>query len=163
MRTCVRDICTNTSAVRAGAAWPRDDRVCPLVRTAAHHGVLPNLDFVTAGDMPPNPSELLLHKSWTELLAQASRSVDLVLVDVPPVLAVSDVEAIAGTAGTVFLVARYGVTRLAKVTESIRRLQKAGFEVTGLLFNSVKARGGLHDGRGETYQYTDYGYYRDHA
>jgi tyrosine-protein kinase Etk/Wzc len=129
----------------------------------AHKGVLPNLDFVASGHFPPNPSELLLHRNWSELIAQASREYDVVIVDAPPVLPVSDVEALSGVAGTIFLVARFEVTRGGDLSESLKRLQKVGAEVTGVIFNAVKPRGGIHGGKHGGYRYTDYSYHQDNT
>ncbi|SAK39276.1 tyrosine-protein kinase involved in EPS biosynthesis [Caballeronia fortuita] len=131
--------------------------------TVTHRGVLPNLDLVTTGKLPPNPSALLHGTNWSDLIASASKDYDLVIIDAPPLLAVSDSEAISSAAGTVFLVTRFGKTRSGDVIEAERRLAQAGSKVTGILFNSMKPRSGIYGGRYQAYRYVDYNYHDDRA
>lgn len=127
---------------------------------AVHKDVQPSLDFLSTGILPPNPADLLLRGAWRDLVEMASREYDVVLLDAPPVLAVSDAGIMAAVAGTVFLVARFGDTRIGEITESVRRLSKSGVDVTGLLFNGVKPRGGnyAYGGKYGHYRYIAYNY-----
>lgn len=123
--------------------------------------VAPNLDLITTGTMPPNSGELLLSPSMVQLLQDLSAQYDLVLIDTPPVLAVSDTQAIAPHAGTVFLVARAEVTSLGELHESTKRLGQAGVLVKGVVFNDLdtsRQRYGGYGYKNSRYRYTNYQY-----
>ncbi|MDO8458004.1 MAG: polysaccharide biosynthesis tyrosine autokinase, partial [Burkholderiaceae bacterium] len=123
--------------------------------------VAPNLDLITTGTMPPNSGELLLSPSMVHLLQDLSAQYDLVLIDTPPVLAVSDTQAIAPHAGTVFLVARAAVTSLGELHESTKRLGQAGVPVKGIVFNDLdtsRQRYGGYGYKSSRYKYTNYRY-----
>ncbi|MDR8726497.1 polysaccharide biosynthesis tyrosine autokinase [Burkholderia pseudomultivorans] len=130
------------------------------VTGATRREILPNLDFIPTGTLPANPAELLMNGRLKDIIAAASRQYDLVVVDAPPVLAVSDAEIIAPLAGTVYLIAMFGKTRTGEISESAKRLRQAGSVVTGLLFNGMKARGGKYSygGKYATYRYISYKY-----
>lgn len=123
--------------------------------------VAPNVDLLTTGTMPPNSGELLLSPSMVQLLQDLSAQYDLVLIDTPPVLAVSDTQAIAPHAGTVFLVARASVTSLGELHECTKRLGQAGIPVKGVVFNDLdtsRQRYGGYGYKSSRYRYTDYKY-----
>jgi tyrosine-protein kinase Etk/Wzc len=104
--------------------------------------VLENLDFITTGSLPPNPSELLLRPAMDQLLATLSPRYDLVLIDAAPLLAVADSLVIGSHASIIFLATRYGVTRPGEIAESIKRLARAGLSAKGVLFNDMSPRPG---------------------
>ena len=123
-------------------------------------GVAPGLDFISTGTMPPNPAELLMSASAQELLEKLSAQYDIVLVDTPPVLVVSDTAILAPQAGTTFLVARADVSSLGELQESSKRLAQSGVTVKGVIFNGLditKRRYGYGYGYGSGYGY-GYGY-----
>ena len=123
--------------------------------------VAPNLDLITTGTMPPNPGELLMSPTTRQLLESLSRQYDLVLIDTPPVLAVSDTQVIASHAGTVFLVARAEVTALGELQESVKRLGQTGVAVKGVVFNDLDTSRQRYGGYGykySRYRYTNYQY-----
>jgi len=102
--------------------------------------VLENLDFLSTGALPPNPSEFLLHRNFGETLKLLSSGYDYVLIDPPPVLAVSDSLVIGAHAGAVFILTRSDVTTDSEINESIKRMNHAGIAPTGILFNDLKTR-----------------------
>ena len=123
--------------------------------------VAPNLDLISTGTMPPNPGELLMSPATLQLLESLSGQYDLVLIDTPPVLAVSDTQVIASHAGTVFLVARAEVTALGELQESVKRLGQAGVAVKGVVFNDLDTSRQRYGGYGykySRYRYTNYQY-----
>ncbi|ABM38492.1 polysaccharide biosynthesis tyrosine autokinase [Polaromonas naphthalenivorans] len=123
--------------------------------------VAPNLDLVTTGTMPPNPGELLMSPATVQLLEALSAQYDLVLIDTPPVLAVSDTQVLAPHAGTVFLVARAEVTALGELQESTKRLGQTGVQVKGVVFNDLDTSRQRYGGYGykySRYRYTNYQY-----
>ena len=124
-------------------------------------GVAPGLDFLSTGTMPPNPAELLMSATAQDLLKQLSTQYDVVLVDTPPVLAVSDTAILAPQAGTTFLVVRADVSSLGEVQEATKRLSQSGVAVKGVIFNGLditKRRYGYGYGYGYGYKYKRYGY-----
>jgi tyrosine-protein kinase Etk/Wzc len=125
-----------------------------------HRAVAPNLDLITTGTMPPNPGELLMSPATLQLLQTLSEQYDLVLIDTPPVLAVSDTQVLAPHAGTVFLVARAEVTALGELQESTKHLGHIGVPVKGVVFNDVDTSRQRYGGYGKysRYRYTNYKY-----
>ncbi len=95
--------------------------------------------------------------SMKRLLGKVSEEYDLVLLDTPPVLAVTDAIVVSEHVGTSILVAREGVTTVGELKESVKRLTQAGAKVTGVVFNGVRARPGTYGAYG-TYRYTKYAY-----
>ncbi len=126
-----------------------------------HRAVASNLDLLTTGTMPPNPGELLMSPATVQLLQNLSAEYDLVLIDTPPVLAVSDTQVLAPHAGTVFLVARAEVTALGELQESTKRLGQIGVPVKGVVFNDLDTSRQRYGGYGykySRYRYTNYQY-----
>jgi tyrosine-protein kinase Etk/Wzc len=112
------------------------------VESVIRAAVLPRLDVITRGRAPARPSELLTSKRLARLLGEMSAQYDLVLVDTPPVLAVTDVGVIGRMAGASFLVVRQGETTLAQIKESTKRLAQVGVPLDGIVLNGVMPRPG---------------------
>lgn len=104
---------------------------------AIRPGVLPQLDLLTTGKLPPNPADMMMSESFAALLKSLSTHYDLVIVDTPPVLVVADAAAVAPLAGAILLVARADQTQLGEIDESAKRLAHAGRAVSGVLFNAM--------------------------
>lgn len=111
---------------------------------------LPNLSFIARGDVPPNPSELLMHSNFTELLKSVEGDYDLVIVDTPPILAVTDAAIIAHHAGTCLMVARFGLNQAKELALAKRRFEQNDVKIKGAIFNAVQRRAA---------GYYSYGYY----
>lgn len=105
-----------------------------------HRRVLDNLDFIPTGALPPNRAEFLQHLNFSNLLDAVSADYDLVVIDPPPILAVSDVLIIGAHVGAVFIVARAGITTEGQITESVKRLNHAGISPQGVVFNDMPLR-----------------------
>lgn len=103
-----------------------------------HAGLISNLDFIAKGKVPPNPSELLMHPRFEELCAWASEHYDIVIIDTPPVLLVTDAAIIGRQAGTTLMVTRFGYTVPKEIEISIDRLEQAGIETKGVILNAVE-------------------------
>ena len=117
---------------------------------AIKRGVVPGLDFIAMGSVVPDPGELLLQPALAELIEQLASRYDMVVIDGPPLLPVADALVLGRLAGTVFLVARSGVTTIAELDESARRLEHAHIDVRGVVLNDYKGAPGRYD-----YGYTD--------
>jgi tyrosine-protein kinase Etk/Wzc len=123
---------------------------------AIHRDVAPHLDLLTTGVLPPNPAELLMSNSLMTVLAEFSRTYDVVIIDTPPVLAAADTLNVAVQAGTLLLVARAGESQVGELHESAKRLSQAGKAVTGVIFNALDLTR-RHYGR-YAYRYGNYRY-----
>ncbi|MEZ9158448.1 polysaccharide biosynthesis tyrosine autokinase [Vibrio lentus] len=116
-----------------------------------------NLDIITRGQVPPNPSELLMHPRFAELMEWASKEYDLVIVDTPPVLAVTDPSIVGTFAGTTLMVARYGQNTIKEIDVARNRFEQSGIEVKGVIFNAIEKKASSSYG----YGYYNYAYSSD--
>lgn len=125
-------------------------RLAAVLNKTAH----PNLHFVACGHSAPNPSELLMHDNFAKLLKEAERDYDFIIIDTPPVLAVTDAVLVAQQAGTCLLVARYGLSTAGQIEAAKRRLAQNGVLLKGAILNGVKRRASSN-----AYETGAYGYY----
>ncbi|MCL9667440.1 polysaccharide biosynthesis tyrosine autokinase [Rosenbergiella epipactidis] len=114
-------------------------------------------DIVSRGKTPPNPSELLMHSRFSQLLSWASDNYDIVLVDTPPILAVTDAAIIGRYVGTTLLVARFEENTAKEMEVSIKRFEQSGIHVKGCILNGVVKKASSYYG----YGYSHYGYTYD--
>lgn len=121
---------------------------------------LEGFDYVATGALPPNPSELLLHPRFEAFLQAMSQRYDQVLIDSPPVMAVTDAAIIGRHVGATLLLARYAHTPLRELEHAARRLQQAGVAVKGVLMNQVAVSTGYGYGYKYAYAYS-YGKRKD--
>lgn len=90
-----------------------------------------NLDFIPRGTIPPNPSELLMGVRFKELIEWAEKNYDIVMIDTPPILAVTDAAIIGHNVGTSLMIARFGVNTVKEMEVSIRRFNQNGIDIKG--------------------------------
>lgn len=109
--------------------------------------------FLPSGPTPPNPAEMLGSQRMRELLADLASRCDIVIVDLPPVLVVSDTCALAGALDGILLIARDGMTKQRGLASSVRSLTQAGGHIIGSIVNCVTRS------KGPGYAYSYYGYY----
>jgi len=116
------------------------------------------LDIITRGQTPPNPSELLMHSSFEKILNEVSGMYDLVLIDTPPVHAVTDPMIIGLHAGVVFMVVRSNQHGMKEIEHAVSRLSQNGVETKGFIFNGYVNKKGANGYGGYGYQsyYGDY-------
>jgi tyrosine-protein kinase Etk/Wzc len=119
---------------------------------AVHH-LSEHLDLLTAGLIPPNPSELLMSPRFGELIELVSKQYDLVIVDTPPILAVTDAAIIGRAAGVTLLVLRAGQHPIREVTMALKRFAQGGVRPPGLVFNDVVRMAADSYGYGYHYHY----------
>ncbi|PPE75645.1 hypothetical protein C3942_01760 [Solimonas fluminis] len=112
------------------------------------------LSLIANGTIPPNPSELLLHERFVQFLKHLSETYDLVIVDTPPVLPVTDASIIGRMAGCVLMVLKEGEHPMRMVEETVRRLRQAGVQLRGIIFNQVGIRGGGYGYYSSYYTYS---------
>ncbi len=97
------------------------------------------ISFLAMGTPPPNPSELLVHGNFIELVRQVSGQYDIVIVDTAPILNLADGIAVGKLAGTNFLVVRGGVNTLQDIKLASGRLKQSDVRVDGVIFNDLSA------------------------
>lgn len=112
------------------------------------------LDFVCRGAVPPNPSELLMHPRFKVLLDWASEHYDFVIIDSPPILAVTDAAIVGQHVGASLLVARFAKTAVKEVEVAIRRFEQNGVTIKGILLNAVEKKASSYYGNYGYYQYS---------
>jgi len=115
-----------------------------------------NLRVLAAGPIPPNPQELLGSQRMKELLRRLEEEADIVVLDTPPILAVSDANVLAARASGVLVVVNAGQTRRAAVRQAVEGLRKVGANVLGCVLNMVSMRGGRSSYYYSSYYYSHY-------
>jgi len=107
-----------------------------------------NLAFIPRGQVPPNPSELLMHNRFKSLMESLSDQYDIVLVDTPPILAVTDAAIVGQLAGSSLIVTRFGVNSVKEVDITLTRFAQNNVEIKGAILNCMERRAS-----------NEYGYY----
>ena len=112
---------------------------------------IPNLSLLLSGTLPPNPSELLGSKRMHQLLEQLHQSYDVVIIDAPPLLPVTDALVLAPMTDGVVLVIDYGGTRIGEARQGKTQLDQSGARVVGVVLNKIPT-----GRRGYAYYYRHY-------
>jgi capsular exopolysaccharide synthesis family protein len=114
---------------------------------------VPNLSIVVSGPLPPNQAELTASRRMHDLLEAATRVFDLIVIDTPPVLSVSDAVALAAQTDGVILVVRGGKTSAEAARRAAEQIDAVKGRILGVLLNRVDARNSSY--------YADHGRYYD--
>jgi len=109
------------------------------------------LDILPSGTRPPNPAELLQTQAMTDLLTTLGRQYDVVLIDAPPLLPVTDGALLAAESDGAFLVVRHGRTTRGQVRTAMDRLDGVGATLNGVVLTMAPARGSDKYGYGYGY------------
>ena len=116
-------------------------------------GSIPNLDFITSGPIPGNPSELLGSDRFNNFLDAARKRYDRVIIDCPPVSAVSDPLSVASRCDGIVFISRFNKIRREHARRTVQRLKEAGVQTIGALINDISAENSHN-----YYYYSDYYY-----
>lgn len=111
------------------------------------------LDFIPSGKYPSNPAELFFHHTFENFIASVRDQYDLVIIDTPPVLAVTDAILIARQAGINLMLLGSHTENLRSVKHAIKILDKGQIKLDGLIFNNTQP-----EKHGYKYGYYNYGY-----
>ncbi|MFC5446793.1 CpsD/CapB family tyrosine-protein kinase [Paenibacillus aestuarii] len=95
-----------------------------------------NLSLITSGSIPPNPSELLSSKKMSALITQLKEDFDMVLIDSPPVLAVTDAQILSNIVDGTVLVVNHGKVKRDAARKAISQLTHAKAKVLGVVLNN---------------------------
>ena len=106
-------------------------------REAIRPNVLPNLDMLPSGPFPPNPSELLNSRSMQRLLEEFEGKYSHIIIDTPPVLAVTDAAVLGAHTDVVVLVLRSGETEQRAAERAVDQLRRVGVRLFGAVLNEV--------------------------
>lgn len=106
----------------------------------SHDTMLPNLHVVPAGPLPPNPADLLSLDRLRALLAEMRETVDVMVLDTPPVLAVSDPLILAAHVDGMIVVSLGGKTRLDTLKRAAATLHQSGVRIIGVVLNQQGAK-----------------------
>lgn len=121
-----------------------------------HQTGIANLTIIPSGPTPPNPAELLSGQAMSRVLAELERNFDLVIVDAPPILPVTDGQILASIVDGVVLVVRQNHTTKAAVKDTKDALEQAHANILGVILNDVKVKGADgYYGYGQGYYYSD--------
>ncbi|MBK5647038.1 polysaccharide biosynthesis tyrosine autokinase [Acinetobacter johnsonii] len=115
---------------------------------------VPGLSVISRGKSPANPSELLSSNQFKNLLEQMSEKFDHVIIDTPPVLAVTDGIIISQYTGVNLVIARYAKTQMKELELTLNRFEQAGVKVNGFILNDIqRSSAGYGYGYGYGYNY----------
>ena len=102
------------------------------------------LTLVACGPLPPNPSELLGSQRFQEMLGELAKDADVVLLDAPPIVAVSDAAVLASKVDGVILVVNAGKTKRDLATRARSLLEKANANILGVVLNNAPVEKSLY-------------------
>jgi capsular exopolysaccharide synthesis family protein len=114
-----------------------------------------NLSLLPAQDKTPNAQDLLGSQRMQKLVQEAAENYDLVIVDTPPILAVTDAAMIARVVDTTLMVVRWGETPRESVVQAVKRLASYGCKIAGIVMAQVDLD--------QQAQYGDGSYHKDYA
>lgn len=117
-----------------------------------HKTSVANLDVITRGKSPTNPSEILSSNQFKELLEQLQSQYDHIIIDTPPVLAVTDGIIISQYTDVNLIVARYAKSQMKELELTLNRFEQAGVKVNGFILNDIQ-RASAGYGYGYNYAY----------
>jgi len=118
-----------------------------------------NLDLLPAGQVPPNPSELLGSEAMKQFLANAEQIYDVVLIDSPPLLPVTDAAILSKMTGGVVLVVAVGRTTKPQLSAALGNIEAIGGRLLGFVMNKIPTKGVDAYRYRYSYKYGSYGTY----
>ncbi|WP_343316401.1 polysaccharide biosynthesis tyrosine autokinase [Acinetobacter soli] len=118
-----------------------------------HHSEVAGLDMITRGKSPTNPSEALSTPQFIAFLEEIMPLYDHILIDTPPVLAVTDGVVIAQNAGVNLVIARHAKTHMKELELTLSRFEQAGIKVNGFILNDIQSTAGYSYGYNYAYGY----------
>jgi len=105
-----------------------------------HQSEVTNLDMIPKGTLPPNPSDILMSPKLESLIEHVKNDYDLVIIDTPPVLTVTDPMIIGKYACATMIVARYNETSIKEMTMIKQRFKQHGIVINGVILNGSKIK-----------------------
>lgn len=112
---------------------------------------IPSLKVLTSGPLPPNPSELIGSPHTQTALTTISQYADIIIIDSPPALAVTDATVLGSLVDGVLMVVRPNVTRKSTLRQATLQFQQVNANILGIVFNNLKLRGNPYAGHYHNY------------
>ena len=135
-----------------------------LLEKAVAYSNIQNLDVILAGDVPPNPSELLGSSRMQKLMESLRKNYDYIILDTPPVNMVTDACVLVPESGGVLFVVRAGLSERGAVVHAVEQLEYSKAKILGFVLNDVQRENGYYGYRKYGYkQYRRYGYGRGYG
>lgn len=103
---------------------------------------IPNLQIITSGPIPPNPAEMMASKRMGAFLEELRRHFDIILIDAPPLLAVTDPQIIASRSDGVIMVIDHGKVKKDAAIKAKANLDNVNARILGVVMNNVKRKNG---------------------
>ncbi len=136
---------------------------------ALRRDVRPGLDLITAGVLPPNPSELLGSKNMTLFLNKVQEYYDYIIIDTPPVNVVTDAVVLSKKVNGVVLVSRQNITTSKALRQTVDTMKNVRARILGVVLTGVKEKYKMFSRYSDSqrgsyskkYSYRYYAYYRD--
>lgn len=119
------------------------------------------LDYIARGTAPPNPSELLMTQKFSQFLDDVEVQYDLIIIDTPPALAVTDAAVVGKQVGTTLMITRFRENPVNEIERSLVQLENAGVVVKGSILNAIERTASSYYGYGYGYGYYHYAYKSD--
>lgn len=129
----------NTAGLSNILAFEKED-----IRSFIHKTEIPNLDVLTSGAIPPNPSELLVSHKMEDFIAKVSKVYDRIIFDSPPVLAATDAVILSAKVDATILVVRSGFAHRQAVLSSVKALNSVNARILTVVLNMVDFYGQGH-------------------
>lgn len=118
-----------------------------------------NLDVITAGKTPPNPSELLASNRMKRLLDKLAPEYDFIMIDTPPSLVVTDALVLKPYVYGYIMVVRSGYSKIEMIKETVSKYNQAEAKICGFVLNAQRSKGGTYGKYGKYGKYGRYGKY----
>ena len=116
------------------------------------------LNVITTGSLPPNPSELFMSQRMELILEKLENAADVIIIDSPPLMAVTDAAVLAPRVDGVLMVAKPGVTKVRSFHQSVNQVNKVGGNLVGVVMSDITDKGmrSRYYKNNYYYQYQDY-------
>lgn len=127
------------------------------IEEVLQRGIITHLDIIASGELPANPSEILGSEKMKEFIQLMKKEYDIILIDAPPLLAVSDSAVLVTEADAVLIVVSAGTTKVNALTAAAELLHNLGVKTLGVVLNKFDIRHS-YGPYASTHQYGYYGY-----
>ena len=118
-----------------------------------------NLSLLTSGKIPPNPAELLGSQKMLDFLKTLEEDYDYILLDSPPLMAVTDAAVLSQAVDGTLIVVKPGLTKMGALEGAVEQLRRVNAKILGIVLNEIPPRGSRYYYQG--YQYYTYEEYQD--
>jgi capsular exopolysaccharide synthesis family protein len=111
----------------------QDKKILEVINTTN----VPNLYIIPSGPIPPNPSELIGSKNMKDILNELNKLFDVVLIDTPPVLYISDAQILSALSQGTIIVSSYGKSEKNQLLNAKENIEKVGGKILGVVINKI--------------------------